>query len=111
VTRWCDVTRFDGVVIGSGIDARTYRTFDPPWWNLKRWFGWWFEGMREAVVRFVCRVRRLPVKATARGEVEVTLSGVRRRIRVIEIVQPLPNVPGPNVVDIKSRQNSRGFYR
>jgi hypothetical protein len=98
------IKRFDGVELGApSLGDGLFRTFDPPWWHLRRWAGWYASIFKE---RFG---RQIP-SARARGTITVSHDGKSRSVRVVAIDRLLPNVPGPNVVEI-SGGPPRGYYR
>lgn len=101
--------RFDGVLVGVGDGTRLFVTFDPAWWHLRRWMGWWLELLRAKVQR--------GRESLAVGKVSFNLNGRQRMIRVIENrAIRLPNVPGPDALEIKGPPGGRiyrhgGFFR
>lgn len=75
----------DHNILTADAEGRLYRIFNPPWWHLRAWFGW-YAGV------LVDRVRRefddgLPLK---RRWLFVVGQGDRR---VVSDSMVLPNVP------------------
>jgi hypothetical protein len=83
---------YDGMLIGAKDGSgRLFRVFDPPWWRIDRWLGWYGAIALERVVGRLRSFFKMKPRAMRSREL-LELHGVPVR-GVIDDAVSLPNVP------------------
>ena len=63
----------DGAIMGAA-NGGTYCVFNPPWWAVRRWVGWWYACFVEWIARMLLHLEygtAVELPAVAHGRVEL----------------------------------------